>query len=85
MIDFKDYLIQEYIKDAIWYKAFEFKFDYSLKTKCTKDVLKSTNNNIICVYIRFVDESLKTLLTDSIPFKNNILPLTNSKTYQENN
>ncbi len=60
MIDFKDYLIQEYIRDVNGYKAVEFKFSYSLKTKCMKDCLKSTNNNIIRVYIRFVDESLKT-------------------------
>ena len=73
MIDFKDYLIQEYIRDVNGYKAVEFKFSYSLKTKCMKDCLKSTNNNIIRVYIRFVDESLKTLLTDSITFENNTL------------
>ena len=73
MIDFKDYLIQEYIRDVNGYKAVEFKFSYSLKTKSMKDCLKSTNNNIIRVYIRFVDESLKTLLTDSITFENNTL------------
>ena len=71
MIDFKEYLIQEYIRDVKGYKAVEFKFSYSLKTKQMKDVLKSTN--IIRVYIRFVDESLKTLLTDSITFENNTL------------
>lgn len=73
MIDFKDYLIQEYIRDVKGYKAVEFKFSYSLKTKQMKDVLKSTNINIIRVHIRFVDESLKTLLTDSITFENNTL------------
>ena len=73
MIDFKDYLIQEYIRDIEGCKAVEFKFSYSLKTKCMKDVLKSTNINIIRVHIRFVDESLKTLLTDSITFENNTL------------
>ena len=73
MIDFKDYLIQEYIRDIEGYKAVEFKFSYSLKMKCMKDCLKSTNSNIIRVHIRFVDESLKTLLTDSITFENNTL------------
>ena len=38
-----------------------------------KGVLKSTKNSIICIYIRFVDESLKTLLTDSITLENNTL------------
>ena len=73
MIDFKDYLIQEYIRDVKRYKAFEFKFSYSLKTKCMKDVLKSKNNNIICVYIRFSDESVRTLSTDSITLENKTL------------
>ena len=76
MIDFKDYLIQEYIRDIEGYKAVEFKFSYSLKMKCMKDCLKSTNSNIIRVHIRFVDESLKTLLTDSITFENNTLTKT---------
>ena len=76
MIDFKDYLIQEYIRDIEGYKAVEFKFSYSLKMRCMKDCLKSTNSNIIRVHIRFVDESLKTLLTDSITFENNTLTKT---------
>ena len=73
MNEFKDYLVREYIRDINGYKAVEFKFSYSLKTKCMKDVHKSTNINTIRVYIRFVDESLKTLLTDSITFENNTL------------
>ena len=73
MNKFKDYLVSEYIRDINSYKAVEFKFSYSMKTKCMKDVNKSTNVNTIRVYIRFVDESLKTLLTDSITFENNTL------------
>ena len=54
-------------------KAFNERSLTKLKTKCVKDAHKSTNNNIIHIHIRFVDESLKTLLTDNITFENNIL------------
>ena len=77
MNGFKEYLIQEYINDVKGYKAVEFKFSYSLKSKPVKSVNRTIDRtfdiNVIHIRIRFVDESLKTLLIDNITFENNTL------------
>ena len=73
MNGFKEYLIQEYINDVKGYKAVEFKFSYSLKSKPVKGVNRTFDINVIHIRIRFVDESLKTLLIDNITFENNTL------------
>ena len=77
MNGFKEYLIQEYINDVKGYKAVEFKFSYSLKSKPVKGVNRTFDRtidiNVIHIRIRFVDESLKTLLIDNITFENNTL------------
>ena len=77
MNGFKEYLIQEYINDVKGYKAVEFKFSYSLKSKPVKGVNRTIDRtidiNVIHIRIRFVDESLKTLLIDNITFENNTL------------
>ena len=73
MIDFKNYVIDEYRHKVDGYAAVDFKFAHTSNTRVDKKSGKVLVTNSIKVNVRFIDNACNTLLSDTLTFENNIL------------
>ena len=74
MLSFKEYIINEYKNKAPGYVAVEFKFSHSNNTKIDHKSGRTIRNELIKVFIKFVDKSMNVLFSTIITFENNVLP-----------